>query len=81
MEKYITDAIHNSLRTVTYGMTRPQQKAIAEVVRGLFTKGETILRHLAQGSNVRSKISLKEDMLCISWVKKRTPSIQMCMCS
>lgn len=48
MEKYITDAIHNSLRTITHGMTRPQQKAIAEVVRGLFTKGEPILTHLAQ---------------------------------
>jgi hypothetical protein len=38
MEKYITDAIHNSLRTVTAGTTRPQQKAIAEVVRGLFSR-------------------------------------------
>ena len=55
MEKYITDAIHNSLRTVTAGTTRPQQKAIAEVVRGLFTKGEPILRHLAQNAEVSAK--------------------------
>lgn len=55
MEKYITDAIHNSLRTVTAGTTRPQQKAIAEVVRGLFTKGEPILRHLAQNAEASAK--------------------------
>jgi IS4 transposase len=55
MEKYITDAIHNSLRTITFGMTRPQQKAIAEVVRGLFTKGEPILRHLAQNAETSAK--------------------------
>lgn len=55
MEKYITDAIHNSLRTVTHGMTRPQQKAIAEVVRGLFTKGEPILTHLAQNPGMTAK--------------------------
>jgi IS4 transposase len=55
MEKYITDAIHNSLRTVTAGLTRPQQKAIAEVVRGLFTKGEPILRHLAQNADASAK--------------------------
>lgn len=55
MEKYITDAIHNSLRTITHGMTRPQQKAIAEVVRGLFTKGEPILTHLAQDPGMSAK--------------------------
>ncbi len=55
MEKYITDAIHNSLRTVTAGTTRPQQKAVAEVVRGLFTKGEPILRHLAQNAEASAK--------------------------
>lgn len=55
MEKYITDAIHNSLRTITSGMTRPQQKAIAEVVRGLFTAGEPILTHLAQNPDITVK--------------------------
>jgi hypothetical protein len=55
MEKYITDAIHNSLRSVTHGMTRPQQKAIAEIVRGLFTAGEPILTHLAQNAEISVK--------------------------
>ena len=55
MEKYITDAIHNSLRTITHGMTRPQQKTIAEVVRGLFTAGEPILTHLAQNPDITAK--------------------------
>jgi len=39
MEKYITDAIHNSLRSITGKLTRPQQKAVEEIVRGLFTEG------------------------------------------
>jgi len=55
MEKYITDAIHNSLRAITEGMTRPQQKAVAEIVRGLFTAGEPILTHLAQNPAVSAK--------------------------
>lgn len=55
MEKYITDAIHNSLRTITNSMTRPQQKAIAEIVRGLFTDGEPILTQLAQNPEVSAK--------------------------
>ena len=55
MEKYITDAIHNSLRAITAGMTRPQEKAIAEMVRGLFTAGEPILTHLAQNPAVSAK--------------------------
>lgn len=54
MEKYITDAIHNSLRSVTGPLTRPQQKTIEEIVRGLFTKGEPILTHLAQNPDVSS---------------------------
>lgn len=55
MEKYITDAIHNSLRSITGQCTRPQQKAIAEVVRGLFVKGEPILTHLAQNAEASAK--------------------------
>ena len=55
MEKYITDAMHNSLRTITSGMTCPQQKAIAEMVRGLFTAGEPILTHLAQNPDISAK--------------------------
>lgn len=49
MEKYITDSIHNSLRTITAGMTRPQQKAVAEIVRGLFTAGEPIPHRFHRG--------------------------------
>lgn len=55
MEKYITDAIHNSLRTITAALSRPQEKAIAEVVRGLLTKGEPILTHLAQDPTLTVK--------------------------
>jgi Transposase DDE domain len=55
MEKYITDAIHNSLRPVTGKLTRPQQKTVEEVVRGLFTEGEPILTHLAQNPDVSAK--------------------------
>lgn len=52
MEKYITDAIHNSLRSVTGKLTRPQRKSIEEMLRGLFTAGEPILTHLAQNPDV-----------------------------
>ncbi len=55
MEKYITDAIHNSLRSITGKLTRPQQKAVEEIVRGLFTEGEPILTHLAQNPDVSAK--------------------------
>ena len=55
MEKYITDAIHNSLRSVTGKLTRPQQKSVEEIVRGLFTDGEPILTHLAQNPDVSAK--------------------------
>jgi hypothetical protein len=55
MEKYITDAIHNSLRPVTGKLTRPRQKAVEELVRGLFIAGEPILAHLAQNPDVSVK--------------------------
>lgn len=55
MEKYITDAIRNSLRSVTGKLTRPQQKTVEELVRGLFTQGEPILTHLAQHPDVTAK--------------------------
>lgn len=55
MEKYITDVIHNNLRPVTGKLTRPQQKAVEELVRGLFTAGEPILTHLAQNPEVSVK--------------------------
>jgi hypothetical protein len=50
MNKYILDLIRNNSRSVLSGMTRPQKKAISEVLRGLFTAGKPILRHLAQST-------------------------------
>jgi hypothetical protein len=48
MNKYIHDALKNNLRCIVRDLTRPQEKAVHEIVRGLFTAGEPILRHLAQ---------------------------------
>ena len=47
MNKYIQDTIRNNSRSVLSGLTRPQQKALSEVIRGLFT-ANTPIRHLAQ---------------------------------
>jgi len=55
MYKYIQDSIKNNSRCVLKGLTRPQQKALSEVVRGLFTAGEPILRHIAQDSTKSAK--------------------------
>ena len=48
MQKYIQDTLRNNLRPVIRTLTRPQQKAVSEIVRGLFTAGTPVLRHLAQ---------------------------------
>ena len=48
MMKYIHDTIQNSSRSIFKGFTRPQKKAVTEVIRGLFVAGEPILRRLAQ---------------------------------
>lgn len=48
MYKYIQDTIRNNSRSITTGMTRPQKKAFAEIVRGIFVENTPILRHLAQ---------------------------------
>ncbi len=48
MYKYIQDTIRNNSRSVTTGMTKPQKKSFAEIVRGLFVEQRPILRHLAQ---------------------------------
>lgn len=55
MNKYIQDTIRNNLRSVTSSLTVPQQKAVSEVVRGLFTVGEPILSHLAQDKEKTAK--------------------------
>ena len=51
MSKYITDTLKNNIKSITKGYTRPQKKAVAEVVRGFLTKGTPILRHLAQSED------------------------------
>lgn len=55
MYKYIQDSIKNNSRCVLKGLTKPQQKALSEIVRGLFTAGEPILRHIAQDKNKSAK--------------------------
>jgi len=55
MTKYIQDSIRNNLRCIIRDLTRPQQKAVSEVTRGLFTAGEPILSHLAQDETKTAK--------------------------
>jgi hypothetical protein len=55
MNKYIHDSIKNNSRCLIKDLSRPQQKAVSEIVRGLFTAGEPILRHLAQDENKSAK--------------------------
>lgn len=55
MYKYIQDSIKNNSRCVLRGLTKPQQKALSEIVRGLFTAGEPILRHIAQDETKSAK--------------------------
>lgn len=55
MYKYIHDSIKNNSRSILKGLTKPQQKALSEIIRGLFTAGEPILRHVAQDKNKSAK--------------------------
>lgn len=55
MYKYIQDSIKNNSRSVLKDLTKPQQKALSEVIRGLFTAGEPILRHIAQDETKSAK--------------------------
>ncbi|EKE19447.1 MAG: transposase IS4 family protein [uncultured bacterium] len=55
MMKYIHDTIQNTSRSIFKGFTRPQKKAVTEVIRGLFVAGEPILRRLAQHPEKSSK--------------------------
>jgi hypothetical protein len=55
MYKYIQDEIRNNSRLLLKDLSLPQQKAVAEVIRGLFTAGTPILRHLAQQKDVSVK--------------------------
>lgn len=55
MNKYIQDTIRNASRSILKGLTRPQQKAVSEVIRGLFTAGTPVLRHLIQSETKTAK--------------------------
>lgn len=55
MQKYIQDTINNSLRPIISPLTRPQQKVITEVTRGLFTAQEPILKSLVQYEDISIK--------------------------
>jgi Transposase DDE domain len=55
MNKYIQDSIKNNSRSILRDLSRPQQKAISEILRGLFTAGEPILRHIAQDETKSAK--------------------------
>lgn len=55
MNKYIQDFITNKCRSIFSGLTLPQKKSLAEILRGLFTEGTPILRHLAQNKNISAK--------------------------
>jgi hypothetical protein len=55
MIKYIQDLIRNHSRNILKDCTLPQQKAISEVIRGLFTAGTPVLRHLVQDKNITAK--------------------------
>lgn len=55
MMKYIHDTIQNTSRSIFKGFTRPQKKAVTEIIRGLFVAGEPILRRLAQHPKKSSK--------------------------
>lgn len=55
MYKYIQDFIRNNSRSVLSDCTLPQKKAISEIIRGLFTAGTPVLRHLVQSENKTAK--------------------------
>lgn len=55
MNKYIQDTIRNKSRSVLKELSIPQQKAVNEMVRGLFIAGNPILRHLAQDETKSTK--------------------------
>ncbi len=55
MYKYIQDSIRNNSRLVLKDLSLPQKKAVSELIRGLFTAGTPILRHLAQNKEISAK--------------------------
>lgn len=55
MNKYIQDFIRNNSRLLFRGLTRPQSKAISEIIRGFFVVSKPILRKLAQNPDITAK--------------------------
>ena len=55
MSKYIADSIRNNSRFIISELTKPQSKAVSEIIRGLFVKNTPILRHLAQDDSILTK--------------------------
>ncbi len=55
MNKYIYDLIRNKSRSILKGLSIPQQKAVNEMIRGLFTAGNPILRRMAQNEEISVK--------------------------
>ena len=55
MLKYIQNSIKNNSRFILKHCTKPQKKAMNELIRGLYVENEPILRHLAQNPNVSAK--------------------------
>lgn len=55
MYKYIQDFIRNNSRYLLSDCTLPQKKAISEIIRGLFTAGTPVLRHLVQSERKTAK--------------------------
>jgi len=55
MYKYIQDFIRNNSRCLLSDCTLPQKKAISEIIRGLFTAGTPVLRHLVQSERKTAK--------------------------
>lgn len=78
MSKYITDTLKNNLKSITKHLSKPQKKAIAEVVRGLLTEGTPILRHLAQNKELTTKKQAEKyshhlkNIDLTQWVEKLT---------
>ena len=55
MSKYIADSIRNNSRFIIGELTKPQSKAVSEIIRGLFVKNTPVLRHLAQDDSILTK--------------------------
>jgi hypothetical protein len=55
MQKYIQDSLRNNLRPIISSLSLPQQRAVTEMVRGLFTAQRPILRAMAQYQDISVK--------------------------